>query len=180
MWRRPAGNRRAPRSARGRHAMVCLVGLAIGTGGCASLPTTGPGIDDLTFRLSWMGSADLDLYVRTPTGDEVSSEHPNPSTGAAVSADCNPTPEQMCAEPLEDVRWPRGAAPHGTYQFSVRMVNLHDSTFPIPFAVQVVEGSRIVATHRGVIGDFRQTGGPWEIILERSSQRRARATRRDS
>ena len=50
-------------------APIWLTVVLVSTG-CASADVR-PGTGDLSFRLTWTGSADLDLYVRSPLGEQI-------------------------------------------------------------------------------------------------------------
>jgi hypothetical protein len=117
-----------------------------GTGG-----TVAPGTGDISFKLVWTGSVDLDLLVTDPFNEEISFSHRTSSSGGILDVDCNATPEQMCSPPIENVFWPRGTASAGRYSYRVRIINQHDSVFPVTFTVLVLHGSTVL---RREVGSF--------------------------
>lgn len=137
-----------------------LVCAAACSAACATF-ASGDGTGDIAFRLVWSGPADLDLAVRTPLGNEISFEHPTSASGGALDRDCNATPATMCTQPIENIRWPNGHPPAGTYEYHVRLVNVHMQPLPVAFTVFVLHGSRIVMTREGVIGRISGTWGPF-------------------
>jgi hypothetical protein len=124
---------------------------------CATF-SSGGGAGDIAFRLVWSGPADLDLIVRTPLGDEIAFNHPTSTSGGVLDHDCNATPATMCAQPAETISWPNRRPPAGTYEYDVRLINVHRQALPVAFTVFVLHGSRIVATREGAI---RRIGGTW-------------------
>lgn len=156
---------------RGSQCVTLIVSAAVGAGliACAHVPpsTARLGTGDISFRLLWSGSADLDLHVQSPLGEEISVDHRTAPSGAVLDRDCNATPETMCDQPVENVCWATGRAPEGRYEVSVQLFNLHDDTFPIPLTVQVLHGSRVVATYQSLIGGFNGTAGPWSAVFAR-------------
>lgn len=141
--------------------------LSVTLVGCASAPPERPGTGDIAFRLRWDGPADLDLHVRTPLNEEIFYSRPTSSSGGLLDRDCNATPETMCAAPLENIFWPRGRAPHGSYYFSVKLVNVHGAEFPIAYTVDVLKGARLVMTRSGRVSGFRETVPIWDVTFGR-------------
>lgn len=78
------------------------------------------GFGTIAFRLSWGGVEDLDLHVQEPNGTEIDYSNTGPtSTGGRLDTDCNGPCSHQCASPVENVYWPSGGAPSGTYRFWV-------------------------------------------------------------
>ena len=119
-------------------AFACLLCLPAGLlGGCA---TSRPGTGDISFRLLWQGTADLDLHVEGPHGRHVGThmnwvgvtdpaernrqfaeymrldEELSHLPKGILDIDCNADPERMCKQPIENIFWPKGTAPRGVYQ----------------------------------------------------------------
>lgn len=140
-------------STRWRRFLVVVLAV-VATAPVAACATGQPiraGTDDLTFRLVWAGPADLDLFVWDPAGIEVSYQNSTSASGGRLDVDCNATPETMCAQPVENISWPRGTAPLGAYHYDVRLTNQHGATLPVAFTVFTLHGRRIVKTEEGSI-----------------------------
>jgi len=70
---------------------------------------------DVGVSLLWSDTNDLDLHVIDPSGEEITWFNRSSASGGMLDVDANPgcfTPTTM---PLENVFWPVGGAPHGTY-----------------------------------------------------------------
>jgi len=120
----------------------------------------------------WDGPADLDLHVTDPRGEEIYFYHRQSASGGILDLDCNATPEQMCAHPLENVFWPRGIAGAGRYIYRVHFMNQHESPFPVTFTVLVLHGIRVLRRDTGSFAavpilDADSYWGPHEIDWSR-------------
>ncbi|HYN88710.1 MAG TPA: hypothetical protein VER55_09275, partial [Ardenticatenaceae bacterium] len=75
------------------------------------------GTGDVQVTLRWDNPADLDLHVVDPAGEEISYGHPVAQSGGQLDVDAN----IGCQDDLrvENVFWPSGGAPTGTYQVEV-------------------------------------------------------------
>ena len=129
---------------------VCAVALV--SVACAARSRGGPGAPDVSFRLEWIGTADLDLHVRSPLGEEIWYVDRRSRSGGALNNDCNVDPEDGCTEPLEIVSWPDGAAPEGTYEYWVRLMHPRETPLPVAYAVAVLRGGRAFRRHEGQLG----------------------------
>lgn len=156
---------------------------------CAS---TGPrpGTGDVSFRLVWSGATDLDLYVLSPAGERVDFVFREVESGGRLDVDCNVRPTEvtpdgesplvLCEEPMENIFWPRGRAPHGTYRYWTVLANPEGLQAVDEFRLEVRSGQRVVRRHRGRVEELRagEVGG--EIDWpggERPEAERAGSTR---
>ncbi len=113
---------------------------------------------DVSFRLSWNTPEDLDLYVKEPGATDAQviyfGERTSPlGTGGQLDVDSNSGCSQD-SNPVENVYWPVGAAPHGTYTFWVELWSDCDDyggTSTPSFTLQVFEGNSVVRTINGVM-----------------------------
>lgn len=121
---------------------LLLLGL-----GCASTPR--PGTGDVAFRLYWQGEEDLDLHVQEPSGDTIYFQHRKSDSGGELDIDCNSAADRICRKPVENVYWPVGKAADGDYTYWVELFQHGASPPPVPFVLQVLEGTRIVHTETG-------------------------------
>ena len=156
---------------------VALLVLA----GCASSPPLAPGTGDVSFRLVWSGTTDLDLHVEDPSGDELSFIQRETRSGGILDIDCNAGPEQLCRRPIENVYWPDGAAPEGTYRYRVEFfrATAGDPTHTtskeaqrplsvrIPFELEVRLGDRVVERQTGELSGDIRVAGPYEYEFVR-------------
>jgi hypothetical protein len=101
-----------------------LLDRPVGSDG-ASKPDTGTG--DVQLTLTWGSNADLDLAVVEPDGTEIYFSNTGPSdTGGQLDVDSN-----VGCEPdggVENIFWPSGGAPSGTYTVKVTGYSLTDSS----------------------------------------------------
>jgi Domain of unknown function (DUF6777) len=93
-----------------------LIERPVGSDG-ASKPDTGTG--DVQVTLQWASDADLDLHVTEPDGTEIYYLASGPtSTGGQLDVDSNVNCDNDGG--VENVFWPVGDAPTGTYTVSVQ------------------------------------------------------------
>ena len=80
-------------------------------------PSTGIGGGDVQVTLRWTGPADLDLHVMDPAGEEIYYANAASASGGTLDHDAN----AGCNGPADDdnavenVFWPSGGAPAGSY-----------------------------------------------------------------
>ena len=141
---------------------------------CASAPVK-PGTGDVSFRLRWEGEADLDLHVLDPGGRATSalsafSVPQSPAVEAqmidgrlvatpelgepgVLDIDCNAAPDRICQRPIENVYWPTGSAPIGTYSVWVELFQKLRDGSRIAFEIEVRRGETVVETYSGEVHD---------------------------
>lgn len=154
----------ARRSATSRMALFVFVLCAEA---CASAaPAPRPGTGDISFRLTWDGEADLDLYVASPLGEMVDFHNRSVLSGGALDVDCNVRQTDsvyMCPEPMENIFWPRGMAPPGTFQYWAVLAYPREADPKDEYLLQVRIGERLVGEHAGRVADLRDHGVIYEI-----------------
>ena len=116
----------------------------------------GPGIGDVSFRLRWTGPADLDLHVQEPNGNVINFLNPMSTTGGRLDVDSNAGCTPSTA-PVENIFWPTGQAPRGTYLFSVFYFDQCNDGTAKPFTLEVRRGSNIVETQTGTVSPKQQS-----------------------
>lgn len=92
--------------------------------------------------LRWETTADLDLHVVCPTGATISYANPR-ACGGELDVDMNVGLRRV-RDPIENVSWPEGAAPRGSYR--VLVANLGEASgrsAPVPFLVRIRLGERV-------------------------------------
>lgn len=124
--------------------------------------TTSPepvlGTGDIQFTLRWSSTADLDLAVLDPNGEEINFDQPMSSSGGQLDVDSNAICDSAVTNPVENIFWPAGASPMGTYQVSVRYFGeCGGGAGPQPFTLTVVVDGVEVAVQPVTTGLVRQT-----------------------
>jgi uncharacterized protein YfaP (DUF2135 family) len=112
------------------------------------LPTAGPtatrvadrGTGDVQITLIWNTINDLDLHVVDPAGEEIYFNSPASSSGGLLDVDANGgCADNITPSPVENVYWPTGAAPTGTYLVAVHYYqNCPDAPLGDTYTVQVL------------------------------------------
>ncbi len=94
--------------------------ISVESGGAQLGSTTSEvlGTGDVQVTLLWDSAADLDLHVIDPFGDEVSFVSPTSASGGELDVDMHEYCEGA-SNPVENVFWPPGEAPRGSYQAGV-------------------------------------------------------------
>lgn len=123
--------------------------------------TRQPGTGDLAFRLSWQGTADLDISVREPSGTCISFYARQSPSGGDLDVDCNGTVETLCEHPIENVYWPVNAAPAGDYLVWVRANSMVSTEGPVAFRLQLLRGREVFWEHQGAVEDPARHQGPF-------------------
>lgn len=171
-------------------ALACLLCLAVGLlGGCA---TTRPGTGDISFRLLWQGTADLDLHAEDPHGRHVGThmnwvgvtdmearnrqfveyqrldEELSHLPRGVLDIDCNADPERMCKQPIENMFWPTGTAPRGVYEVWIHhFQNVAGQNVTgdgsVDYTLEIRRGETVVRTVRGTVEPEAPTSDRFEI-----------------
>lgn len=138
--------------------------------------TTKPGTGDISFRLLWDGTADLDLHAEDPFGRHVGThmnyvgvtdpearsrqfaeyqrldEELSHLPHGVLDIDCNADPERMCKRPIENMFWPKGTAPRGIYQVWVHHFQNVTGDGAVNYELEIRRGERVMQTIRGTVG----------------------------
>jgi len=84
------------------------------------------GSGDVQVTLTWRSTADIDLHVIDPTGEEIYYDHDTSASGGQLDVD------DQCEGGVqggpENIFWPTGGAPRG--QFEVRVVYYEECSEP--------------------------------------------------
>ncbi len=75
------------------------------------------GTGDVQITLTWPEHTDIDLHVIEPSGEEIVYYHPTSATGGQLDRD-NYCSNWIAGYP-ENIYWPSGSSPTGTYQVNV-------------------------------------------------------------
>ncbi|GAB1690658.1 IPT/TIG domain-containing protein [Krasilnikovia sp. M28-CT-15] len=81
------------------------------------LPRTSLGGGDIQVTLRWSGAADLDLHMLDPASEHIYYAHSTAASGGQLDHDANAGCNGIADDdnPVENVFWPTGGAPAGTY-----------------------------------------------------------------
>ena len=95
-----------------------MSGGALGAYGTQNIRVTHVGTGDVQVSVSWSGASDVDLHVFDPSGEEVYYSNLTAASGGTLDLDSNPACNIDNIN-NENIVWPVGQAPHGTYRVVV-------------------------------------------------------------
>ncbi len=106
------------------------------------------GTGDVQVTLRWNTTADIDLHVTDPSGEEIYFGNRNAASGGQLDVDAN---GGCSVDPtVENIFWPTGQAPGGTYQVSVDYFS-ECSAGPTNYEVTVTVDGRVVDRQSGML-----------------------------
>jgi hypothetical protein len=114
------------------------------------------GTGDVQVSASWDAASDVDLHVIDPRGTEVYYGNPNATSGGVLDLDSN----AGCSvdnRNNENIRWPSGAAPAGTY--TVRLDYWASCGVAATNYVVTVNNGGSTQTYRGTFTGAGDSGG---------------------
>lgn len=150
---------RLPRRGLSVILLVATLGIvALGGTGCASTAPQ-PGTGDLAFRLLWSGSADLDLYVVSPLGEPIDYVRRTAPSQGTLDVDCN-VGESRCPEPMENIYWPKNAAPPGDYRVWIVLADPKGLTAEDEYRLLALAGGAVTWERTGRVGDLENGFSP--------------------
>jgi hypothetical protein len=117
---------------------------------------------DVQISLIWNNFNDLDLHVVCPSGERIHGGNRNSKCNGELDVDANVRPETK--KPVENVVWPEGVAPGGTYRAYVHHYKKHKkrrAKDPTKFKVIVNSGGE-VNEYKGALS----YGDPIMLIAE--------------
>lgn len=110
------------------------------------------GSGDVRISLVWHTRDDLDLHVITPSGERIWYENRTSSCCGMLDVDMNRDHESV--EPVENVFWPVGQAPQGTFKVIVKLYKRFGASPPIVKYHVRVENRGEKNVYRGTVSEF--------------------------
>lgn len=104
---------------------------------CRPIPTSG----DVQVLLSWDNYNDIDLSCVDPNGEVISFSNKISRSGGRLEIDMN-VGYPGSITPIENIYWPTGGAPQGTYDVYVHFFHKHPGDVRTPYKVKVVYGTK--------------------------------------
>jgi uncharacterized protein YfaP (DUF2135 family) len=101
---------------------------------CWGTMTTSVGVGDLQVTLNWNASADLDLHVIEPGGEEIYYGNTFSAASGALDRDNQCNADFVMGRP-ENIFWT--TPPNGSYQVNVVYFDHCDVAAPVSFTVRV-------------------------------------------
>jgi uncharacterized protein YfaP (DUF2135 family) len=111
--------------------------------------------------LLWADTNDLDLHVIDPNGEEVYYSNTQSVSGGMLDHDANPACSNETTNPIENIFWASGTAPHGTYEVLVDFYEMCTGGSSAPAFtlrtfvdgnLQMLDGTANPASHCGMCG----------------------------
>lgn len=114
------------------------------------------GTGDVQVTLIWNSVNDLDLWVIDPNDTKIYYAHPTSPSGGMLDVDANPGCRNLTTQPVENIFWPHGGAPHGVYRIAVNYYQQCQSIAETEFKVRaLVDGQ--VQEFQGVLNAVGET-----------------------
>jgi uncharacterized protein YfaP (DUF2135 family) len=102
------------------------------------------GTGDVQVTLRWVGKNDLDLHVIDPAGEEIYYQYRSSQSGGNLDVDSNAgCSTNVTEQSVENIFWPLGDAPTGTYQISVVYYQQCIEQASTSFTVQVLVDGQV-------------------------------------
>lgn len=112
-------------------------------------PTISLGTGDIQVTLLFTGDADLDLHVVDPSGFDIFFAKPLSPTGGKLDRDQIPGCDAPPGTRVENVFWPQGGSPSGSYQAYVLNYYGCGNTEPATYQLTIKVGGRVVSNTTG-------------------------------
>jgi hypothetical protein len=127
----------------------------------AGLPS-GLGTGDVQVTLVWQNRADLDLYVTDPSGEIVYYGNDTSASGGQLDRDANYPCGQVTSPAAENVFWPTGSAPSGTYTAEVGYTSDCGVEGTTTFRLVIQVAGRVVEEITATV----EPGGEYRVSFE--------------
>lgn len=114
------------------------------------------GTGDVQVTLIWNSVNDLDLWVIDPDGKKIYYASPSSPSGGKLDVDANAACRDVTTQPVENIFWRSGEAPHGVYQIMVNYYQQCQTTAQTEFRVRVLVDGQ-VQEFQGVLSAVDET-----------------------
>jgi uncharacterized protein YfaP (DUF2135 family) len=101
------------------------------------------GTGDVQVTLQWDNTADLDLHLVDPNGEEICYLHERSASGGELDVDANAGCGGSLSSPVENIFWPYGEAPHGRYRVFVEYFDECNNEGPTAWRVRTKVDGRV-------------------------------------
>jgi len=98
-------------------------------------PTLGTG--DIQVTLTWNSTNDIDLWVTDPAGELIFFDHRFSISGGVLDVDANADCQILTSRPVENIYWPPGDAPIGSYTVQANYYRQCENTASVPYHVRL-------------------------------------------
>lgn len=109
------------------------------------------GTGDVQVTVQWNSAADIDLHVIDPDGEEIYFVNTTSQSGGELDVDANAGCGSQMPRPVENVFWPRGGAPRGSYQVSVVYFAECEGSGATDYQVTIKLNEQVFDTIRGTL-----------------------------
>jgi subtilisin family serine protease len=118
-----------------------------------------PSTGDVQVLLSWENYNDLDLACVDPSGDRVWFKNKRIRSGGILEIDMNVKPNDS-QTPIENIYWPHGSAPNGTYGVYLWLYKQHEANINgTPYKILVKYGDKT----EEFTGTIKREDGPIHV-----------------
>jgi len=117
-----------------------------------ALRIIGVGTGDVQVSIAWTGKTDVDLHVIDPNGEEIYYANKTAASGGRLDLDSNPAC-QIDDRNNENVYFPAGASPHGTYTVVVAYYDACGQARSDWFVTVLVKGQNPQTFSGSFVGD---------------------------
>ena len=114
------------------------------------------GTGDVQITLIWNSTNDLDLWVTDPQETLIFYRNPTSASGGRLDVDANAGCRNLTSQPVENIYWPSGGAPRGSYVVAVNYFQQCNDVAATPFTVRVLVDGR-VQTFSGSVSTVGET-----------------------
>ena len=109
------------------------------------------GTGDVQVTLRWETPVDLDLHVFDPSGEEIWFQNSHSASGGTLDVDANAGCENDAQ--VENIFWPTGGAPFGTYQVYVVYYQSCGYTGFNAYSVSILVDGQSLGPYQGVLSN---------------------------
>jgi hypothetical protein len=112
----------------------------------------GLGTGDIQVTLIWTAAVDLDLAATDPAGANINYGNKTSPSGGRLDRDANFPCTNIEPNPVENIFWPEGGAPRGSYRVFVRYQSSCGSAGDVGFRLIVQVGGSVVIDEQRTLG----------------------------